>query len=188
MAGGEDPRVPLDVPALLKVLVGCHVDFILAGSVAVQAWGVDVGTPGDIDIVPATDRKNLARLAGALDEVDARSWPVTGQWAQKGGEAHWQEFPNEDPRRGQHLTPDTGDIATFDSLFSTQFGELDIVPWISGTYEWLEQRAVRMPVCGVDGVLVTHVDDLLALLTIPRRSKDAERVRRLREAQRRTAG
>ena len=168
MAGVEYPRVPPDVPVLLIVLVRHHVDFILAGSVAVQALGVDVGTAGDLDIVPAIDRENLTRLANAMDEMDARSWPVTGQWVQKGDEAHWQEFSKDDPRGGRCLTPDSGDIATFDSLFSTQFGELDIVPRISGTYERLAQYAVRMSVHGVDGIVVTHVDDLLALLTIPR--------------------
>ena len=181
----RDERVSPDVATLLTELQHHRVEFILAGSVAVEAWGVDVGTPGDLDIVPAMGHDNLSRLARLLGEIDAKAWPVTGRWVEEGSDVRWEEFAADDPRRNQPLPdPDPDRIETFDSLFSTRLGELDIVPCISGTYDWLRPRAARLQVRGVDNNLVTHLDDLLALLTVPRRRKDADRVAALRERQR----
>jgi len=50
----SDQRKPPGIPVLLNVLRHHDVAFVLVGSVAIQAWGVDVGTPGDLDIVPET--------------------------------------------------------------------------------------------------------------------------------------
>ena len=59
-------RVPPNIRRLLETLQDHAVAFVLVGSIAVQAWGVDVGTPGDLDIVPETSLGNLERLAAAL--------------------------------------------------------------------------------------------------------------------------
>ncbi len=181
----SDGRVPPDIPALLAVLRRHEVDYVLVGSVAVEAWGADVGTPGDLDIVPALGRGNLARLAAAMDAVEARSWPVTGEWEHEGDDVRWVEFRGDDPRRGKPLSPpNPDDVSTYDSLFSTLHGELDIVPRISGTYDDLVPRASTLRVHGIDGVRVMSIADLLARLTVPRRKKDADRVTVLRERQR----
>ena len=66
----------------------------------------------------------------------------------------------------------------------TRLGNFDVVPELVGDYETLMQRARKMKVQGQE-VWVTHVDELLAALTIPRRQKDVSRVRQLREIQRR---
>jgi hypothetical protein len=50
---GNYKPVPPDVQALLQVLNDHSVEMVLAGLVAVEAWGADVGVPGDLDIVPA---------------------------------------------------------------------------------------------------------------------------------------
>jgi hypothetical protein len=63
-------------------------------------------------------------------------------------------------------------------------GNLDVVPELTGEYDALVKRAVRMEAHGCE-VRVVHVDELLAALTLPRRKKDAPRVRQLREIQRR---
>jgi hypothetical protein len=78
------------------------------------------------------------------------------------------------------------DPATFDYLLDSDFGSIDIVPVISGTYEQLAPRAVNVR-RGQHSVLVEGVSDLLATLTMPRREKDADRVRELRRIQRRQA-
>lgn len=181
----RDERIPPDVAALLTELQHHRVEFILAGSVGVEAWGVDIGTPGDLDIVPSTGRDNLSRLVKLLQEIDAKAWPMTGRWIEEGSDVRWEEFAADDPRRNQPLPyPDPDRIETFDSLFSTRLGELDIVPRISGTYDLLRPRASQLQVRGIDNILVTHLDDLLALLKVPRRRKDADRVSALRERQR----
>ena len=71
-----------------------------------------------------------------------------------------------------------------DHLFCTCFGNLDVVPDLTGDYEILVKRAVKMDAHGQE-VWVVHVDELLTALTIPRRKKDVPRVRQLREVQRR---
>lgn len=81
-------------------------------------------------------------------------------------------------------TPDPANIATFDSLFRTHQGEMDIVPLISGTYEDLIRRARPLTVHGVADVSVTAVEGLLACFTVPRRTKHPIRVYVLRSIQR----
>ena len=58
------------------------------------------------------------------------------------------------------------------------------MPFVSGTYEELSVRAVRLDVEDEE-VWVESVADLLATLTVPRREKDRDRVRQLRDIQRR---
>lgn len=180
-------RTPPDIPLLLRCLMQHRIDFVLAGSVAVHAWGVDVGTPGDLDIVPELSPQNLRRLADALLDLGAESWPITGRWREDpDGEVRWEEYPRDHPLRGTTIDdPDPEDVLTFDSLFRTRLGELDIVPRIAGAYEDLSSRAGSLTVHGVPDVRVVSVEDLLAHLTVPRRAKDAGRVRILREVQRR---
>ncbi|HLU37261.1 MAG TPA: hypothetical protein VKZ61_15980 [Thermomicrobiales bacterium] len=181
----SDQRKPPGIPVLLNVLRHHDVAFVLVGSVAIQAWGVDVGTPGDLDIVPETSPANLERLSEALRDIDAVSWPVTGRWMEQNDEFRWESFPEDHPLYGQRITdPDPSDVTTFDSLFATRHGELDIVPLIAGTYNDLAPRASRLTVQGVPDVLVSSVEDLLARLIVPRRAKDAGRVRSLRHIQR----
>lgn len=182
-------RIPPDIPALLSSILAREVNLVLVGSVAVHAWGVDIGTPGDLDIVPETTAANLRRLATALRELEAQSWPITGRWRQEHGEFRWEEYPEDHPLYGETIrAPDPEDIATFDSVFRTRYGDLDIVPLISGTYDDLVPRARRLTVHGVPNVPVMSVEDLLARLTVPRREKDADRVAGLREVQRGAPG
>lgn len=178
-------RVPPDVGALLAVLEDYEVEFVLVGSVAVEAWGTNEGTPGDLDIVPAMDRDNLTRLAGALGSLGARTRPRTGEWQTSGGEATWLEYPQGDPRRSQPpASPDPGDESTFDTLFATIHGELDVVPSLCGTYEDLLAGCATLTVHGVAGVQVIGIADLLTGMTVPRRPKNVARVAALRRRQR----
>ena len=78
--------------------------------------------------------------------------------------------------------PNPRDPATFDYLLDSDFGSIDIVPLISGTYEQLAPRAASVR-RGEHSVLVEAVSDLLTTLTVPRREKDADQVRELRRIQ-----
>jgi hypothetical protein len=55
-------------------------------------YGIDIGVPGDLDITPALDPENLARLAAALLEMEAMLDPDSppGHWeTQPDGERKW---------------------------------------------------------------------------------------------------
>lgn len=181
-------RQPPDIPAILRLLADYRIRYVLIGSVAVQAWGVDVGVPGDLDIVPEHSRENLTRMAAALKVMDAESWPVTGRWVtDKRGERRWENLSSDDPAYMSRLpAPHPSDISTFDSLYDTRFGNFDIVPILTGPYDQLFPDSHSLTVHGVGGVRVIGVNALLARLTVPRREKDASRVMALREIQRRT--
>lgn len=62
----------LDAPAILSVLVGHRVDFVVIGGYALELWDVAVPPTVDVDITPETSRANLGRLAEALNEMNAR--------------------------------------------------------------------------------------------------------------------
>jgi hypothetical protein len=182
----RDKRRPPEIAAILRLLTAHDVDYVLSGSTAIQAWGVEVGTPGDVDIVPEASRENLEQLADALCHLDAVSWPVTGGWIRDdSGELDWEVLSPGDARYGTRLPPpDPSDISTFDSMYDTRYGDLDIVPEIAGTYDDLVGRACCLTVAGVPGLLVASIEDLLARLTVPRRAKDGPRVAALRDLQR----
>ena len=67
------PRVPppLDVEAILGALDRHRVEYVLIGGLAARIHGSPFLTE-DLDITPALDRENLARLATALQELGAR--------------------------------------------------------------------------------------------------------------------
>lgn len=174
-----------DVSRLLSALVNYDVSFVLTGSVAVQAWGAEIGTPGDLDIIPATDEINLRKLRQALESVQAVPYPVTGEWASTAEGFEWREFEEGDARRNE-VPPllDPLNPETFDTLYATTYGALDIVPMISGIYADIVLRISTRTVHGVPDIQVLGIEDLLAQLTIPRRKKDATRVAYLRKLQR----
>jgi hypothetical protein len=60
-----------DPVAMLRTLHEHDVDFVVVGGIAARLRGAPLLTQ-DVDITPATDRRNLERLAAALEELDAR--------------------------------------------------------------------------------------------------------------------
>ena len=188
MAHVQHSKRPPDIPALVDVLEQFGVRYVLVGSVAALAYGVDIGQAGDLDITPALDTENLSRLADLLEDIEAGLDPngTFGHWeSQPDGERTWVADEATPELRAQHANwrPDPADASTFDSLFCSRLGNFDIVPSLSGSYETLMERAVRMD-AGGHAIWVVHIDELLAALTAPRRSKDAPRVRQLRDIQR----
>jgi hypothetical protein len=177
----DSRRGPPDVAALIAALESHGVRYVLTGSVAAQLYGVAL-EPGDLDITPALDRANLSRLAALLQAIDATPDGPPGHWEmQPNGERRW--VADDPPRESSVWRPDPDDIASFDHLFRSRHGRFDVVPAISGTYNELLPRATAIEAFG-RAIHVAHIDDLLATLTIPRREKDALRVRELRAIQR----
>jgi hypothetical protein len=182
-------RKPPDIAALIGALNGRRVRYVITGSTAALLRGVDI-RPGDLDITPALDRANLVRLAAALQELNARPDPdgPFGDWQdQPDGERRWIV---RDPRPGERESrarwrPDPADPRSFDHLLETRHGALDVVPEVSGTYADLVSRATAVDAFG-GTVWVEAIADLLDTLTVPRRGRDAERVRALRALQRAT--
>ena len=164
--------------ALLEVLDRHGVAFVIGGSVGALAHGAPNVQPADLDVIPATDPENLARLAAVLRDLDAIAQPVTGAWASDDdGEHRWIEDGVERP-----IAPlDPEDAATFDHSFVTRLGRLDVVPRIAGAHDDLRARAFRLAVDG-HAAWVAHPLDLLAGMTAARRPKDVPRVRHLRGA------
>jgi hypothetical protein len=185
---GTPSQASPDIPALLGTLNRFGVRFDLTGSVAALAYGVDIGQAGDLDITPALDQENLSRLGSLLPDIEASLDPDGGfgHWkTQQNGERRWMADEATPERQAEraHWRPNPADTSTFDNLFCTRFGNFDIVPEVSGVFETLMKRAVRTNAWGYD-IWVVHIDELLAALTVPRRSKDMPLVRQLRDIQR----
>jgi hypothetical protein len=66
-----EPETPLDAERILEMFAEHAVDYVVVGGLAVQTHG-HVRTTVDIDMVPCPDPSNLARLADALNALDAR--------------------------------------------------------------------------------------------------------------------
>lgn len=171
-----------DVPGLLDVLHRRGLRYVLVGSAAAAAHGVEL-RPADLDVVPDTEEMNLRRLVEVLRELEAMPLGPFGGWTEIGnGEKKWIPRPTTE----EELTgwmPDVQDISSFDHAYVTRLGNLDVVPEIAGSYEVLLRRASSRTWNGFE-VRLAHVDDLLARLTVPRREKDGPRVAALREIQR----
>jgi hypothetical protein len=187
MAQTRHPDRAPDVPRLLAALSEHGVRYVLVGSVAAQLYGAEV-QPGDLDITPALDRENLVRLSHLLRALEA-TLPETddvGHWqVQPDGERKWisRKATPQDRLARARWQPDPDELSTLDHLLQTRYGNLDVVPDLTGDYETLIGRAVRMEAHGQE-VWVVHVDELLTALTVPRRTKDVPRVRQLRQIQR----
>lgn len=181
------PSKPPDLASLLGVLTDADVRFVVAGSVAALLRGAAV-TPGDLDIVPDLALDNLVRLACVLKDLNATVANVdhVATWERTtDGEWKWQHRQATPSEREALLSwePRPSEPGSFDQLLYTRLGNLDIVPVIAGEFSVLAPRATAVQHHG-STVLVAHVDDLLATLTVPRRPKDVERVRFLRSLQR----
>jgi hypothetical protein len=62
---------PLDAERVFEVLAEHSVDYVIVGGLAVQTHG-HMRTTFDLDLYPRPDPHNLARLAKALNALDAR--------------------------------------------------------------------------------------------------------------------
>ncbi len=157
MDGPSDDPIG-DRQAILETLQRHQVDFVLIGGVAAQTHGW-TGQTQDIDVTPAADDTNLARLAGAAREMSALL-RVAG---------YEQGF---DPPGGI-------DERTFRAMQSvsllTRHGQIDVAMIPDGTrgYDDLARRATYERAANTTlTVLVAHPDDIVRSKTSAGRAKD----------------
>jgi hypothetical protein len=143
----------LDVERILRALVEHEVDYLIVGGLAVQTPG-HVRTTVDIDIYPRPDATNLARLADALNALEARV-----------------------------LNPGSEGMA-IDSMmlpranmwqFATRHGALDVLHDAPGAprYEELRPRALELKLGDLDLAVVGR-DDLISMKRASARPVDLE--------------
>lgn len=169
---------------IFRVLARYHVRYVLTGSIAALLHGVSNIHPNDLDIVPYCIPHNLACLAAGLSELQAVAKPKRGEWRRDSRhEWRWHAFEVSQAQDKHHKQVlNYKDFRTFDRVFATRYGRLDIVPEIAGTYPDLIQRSQLKKVTHL-AVPIVSLEDLLATLTVPRRTKDVELVKQLRHLQ-----
>jgi hypothetical protein len=148
-----------DRQAILDALERNEVNYLVIGAAAAEALGWS-GRSEDIDIVPETSKENLARLARALDELDAK---LIGDPA----------YPEGLPVPGGF---DARLLATKQVWnLMTAHGQLDITTHPSGTggYTDLIHRASPQRIPGTTApVPVASAADIIASKTAAGRPKD----------------
>ena len=166
----------LDIPAMVNDLSAAGVRYVLTGSVAAAAYGVPV-EPRDLDIAPALDPENLARLAGLLRRWSAKPVP----------DPDWPQSLT--PEACEHWVPDPPTAEHLDHLMATPHGSFDVVPSRSCTYSDLIQRALPLPFEGRT-IRVAHPDDLIAALRLhkPKHQARLPYLEAIRERIRRDGG
>jgi predicted nucleotidyltransferase len=138
---------------LLRRLVAAHVQFVLIGGLAVNAWGVVRGTK-DLDIVADTESDNFTRLA----EVAAAA----------GGQVQAHDaFLSSSVSIAALLAQ--GERVQID----TDLGPLDVVQGLPGVpaYAELRERATDVEVAGVP-VSVCSLEDLRSMKRAAGRTRD----------------
>jgi hypothetical protein len=148
VAGSADYR-----PDQVVRLLGRHgVRYVLIGGLAAVTQGASLVTQ-DVDLCHAVDVENLARLAAALDEVNAR-------------------LRGADP--DLPFRPDSRTLRKGDSFtFTTDIGPVDILATPAGTrgYDDLASTADVFQLFG-QRVLVATVEDLIRMKRASGRTKD----------------
>lgn len=132
---------------LFEALQRHGVRYVAVGSFAAIAQGISLPMT-DLDIVPATDDANKQRLVACLDELGAEERVGT------------ERRPIDELRS----YPETLTADSF-RMFSTRYGELDVVLHPSGFtrgYDDLIERAVIVALQAGDGSNSTVVEALIA--------------------------
>jgi predicted nucleotidyltransferase len=156
----------LDINAILEELVRGGVEFLVIGGVAVGYHG-HVRATKDVDVVPAPDPANLARLARTLERLDAE---IEGA----------EEFENEelpDP-----LDPEALALGG-NWVLRTRLGRLDVMQWIGDQALWeaLSPTATDDKIAGLPIKMVSY-EDLVKLKEQAGRPEDLIDLQRLRQA------
>ncbi len=138
----EESPPPLEAERILTTLAEQGVDFVVIGGVAAQTHG-RMRMTADIDLIPAPEPRNLARLAGALRSLEARI-----------------------------LNPGSEDNEITATLlprstiwqFTTPVGGIDVMHEVPGgrPYEELRDDALSVQLGGQE-VNIVSLDDLVAM-------------------------
>ena len=161
-AGSSPPPAAFDPERLLTVLAHHRVRYVLVGALAARLQGFPRLT-ADADITPARGDTNLARLAAALRELQARVYTESIP----GGLAF-------------DIAPQTLSRSDLWNLV-TVAGRLDIIFQPAGThgYEDLFRKAVRFEVFGVK-LHVAELRDIARSKAATGRPQDQQDVEVLR--------
>ena len=151
-----------DGQAILAVLERHSVNYILIGGFAAVAQGSPIPTT-DVDVVPATDRDNYARLSDALTELDAHV-----------------RAEGVEPLKFSH-DADSLAAARIWNL-TTKYGDLDITVCPTGTqgYDDLRRDAIEVTIRGVT-VTLASLADIVRSKEAAGRDKDRRALPVLRE-------
>jgi hypothetical protein len=145
------------------------VEFVLIGGAAIQSHGRPYDTL-DVDVTPATDPVNLARLATALNEMRCR---LVINPADTGG---WVALPPD------YFTPQSLLAATVWNL-ATPYGLLDLAfapTGFPGGFRELSPRAIGQRVAGTSIVVpIAALADIDTSKRLADRPKDREYLRRV---------
>ena len=155
-----DRDVPLDAERILEALSRYGVDYVIVGGLAVQTHG-HVRTTVDIDVYPRPEPGNLARLAAALNALDA-----------------------------QVLNPGSEDLKVDAAMlpraalwqFATRHGALDVLHEVPGAppYEELLARSLAIRLGDLE-LAVAGRDDLISMKRASARPVDLEDIAALTE-------
>jgi len=151
---------PLDAERILAALAEHAVDYVIIGGLAVQTHG-HVRTTVDIDVYPRPDPSNLARLADALNALDARILNPGSEGA-------------------------TIDAATLPRAtlwqFATPHGAIDVLHDSPGAppYDELRRRALEIRLGDLE-LAVAGRDDLISMKRASARPVDLEDLAALTE-------
>jgi predicted nucleotidyltransferase len=156
----------LDIRGILEALAREGVEFLIIGGVAVGFHGY-VRATKDVDIVPAPEFENLAKLARVLRELDAQ---IEGAEEFEG-----EELP--DP-----LDPEALALGG-NWVLRTRLGRFDIMQWIGEDALWekLSPTGIEAEIGGLT-VKVVSYDGLVTLKEHAGRPEDLLDLQRLREA------
>jgi predicted nucleotidyltransferase len=143
-----------DPEAILRVLAGHSVEFVVVGGVAVQAYGY-IRPTQDLDIIPRPDLLNLSRLGEALAELGARLHKT----------ARPVDITDPHILKRAALVP-----------LITVYGRLDVmnIESTAGTpagYSELRERAIEVDL-GAMEVAVAGLDDLIRMKKTAGREQD----------------
>ncbi len=153
----------LDPAAVFKVLNRHSVKYIVIGGIGNTLHGSPYPTY-DLDITPATDKRNLSALAAALTDLEAREW---------------------DPRKEEATDREwTAEMLRIDAMWilDTKFGRLDVVlePAGTGGFSDLSRRVVVYELDGQD-VPVAHLEDIIRSKEAAGRERDLAQLPTLRK-------
>jgi hypothetical protein len=148
---------PLDALALLRVLSGHGVEFVVIGGFSLAAHGVVRGTK-DLDVVPNPGRANLERLMAALEEL--RAEPV------ELADFRPDEMPY--PLSLESLT------AGGNWALDTVHGRLDVMQYVEAveSYERLREGVLLVEIQDEGPYAFAGLDDLVAMKRAAGRPQD----------------
>jgi hypothetical protein len=149
-----------DARELFRALVDRDVEYVVVGDLAIQAYGGQHMTQG-LDVAIAASTDNLARLASALLDLDARILGPDGQRSRS--------------------TPTAPLLASSDQWhLITVHGPLDVLtlPAHLGSFADMRARAHEVPL-GDLSIPIAHREDLLKMKRAAGRPQDLADVRLL---------